>query len=225
MMKRLKVCRHPVRKRWAIALLAIVGILVVIDWQIRPLVKSVAANQAQIATTRAINDAVQQELSQLSMNYADMVKIERGADQKIVAITTDVNKTNVLKAAISADIQEKLSNGATKKISIPLGTLTGTEILNGRGPMVQMKISIPSSVLTEFHSTFSSAGINQTKHQIYLSVNTKVYALIPGYPTSTTVETNIMIAETVIVGEVPSVFANVDPTSVGSVGDFSQLAK
>ena len=225
-MRRYRTYRpHPILRRWFIVLLLLIGTAIIIDWQIRPLVKSVAANQAQIASTKAINEAVQQELMENQISYDQLVKIERGNDGKVLAVTTDVAKTNLLKASISTDIQEKLSSTKPKSISIPLGTLTGTEILSGRGPMIEMKISLPSSVFTEFKSTFTSAGINQTKHQIHLKVNTEVYALIPGFPTTTTVDTNIIVAETVIVGEVPNVVANLSPANSGAIADFAQMVQ
>ena len=78
-----------------------------------------------------------------------------------------MKKINTLKSSVTIAIQKKISCMPKKDLSIPIGTLTGTEILNGKGPDVPMKISLSGSVLTNFRSVFESAGINQTKHQIY----------------------------------------------------------
>ena len=76
-------------------------------------------------------------------------------------------------------------------------------MLNGRGPKIPLKISLSGSVKANFRSLFESGGINQTKHQLYLDVSTNVFALIPGYPTTTTIDTSILVAETVLIGDVP----------------------
>lgn len=176
-----------------------------LDCQLRPIIKSVAIAQAQVISTDIINNAIIDELSQQEIKYSDLISIERDSTGKITALNTNIRKVNLLKAIISDKVQDKISSIGVKKVNIPLGTLTGTEIFTGRGPSIRLKISLSGSILTEIKSNFSSAGINQTRHQIYISVSTKVFALIPGYPVTTAVKTNIAVAETVIVGDVPHV--------------------
>lgn len=199
-------------------------LFIMIDNQIRPLVKSVAKNKAQIISTRAINEAVIEELSSKNIDYSDLVSIDRDSNGKVLSISTNVNKTNVLKSEISIAIQNKISSTQARNIGIPIGTLTGTEILSGRGPNVHLKISLPSSVVTEFEGTFTSAGINQTKHEIHLNVHTEIHALIPGYPVTTTVDTNVAVAESIIIGDVPKVFANLDANNASKITDFAKFA-
>ena len=175
----------------------------------RPLIKSIAATHAQIISTNAINEAVSNEITNLSIDYNDIINLEKDSNGKIIAINTDMKKVNLLKSTVSIAVQEKITNMGTRQISIPIGTLTGTEIFNGRGPKVPMKISMSGSIIADFRSDFVSAGINQTKHQLYMDISTNVFVVIPGYPVKTAVKTSILIAETVIVGDTPSVFANV----------------
>lgn len=108
---------------------------------------------------------------------------------------------------MTTSIQKKISCMPKKDLSIPIGTLTGTEILNGKGPNISLKVSLSGSVLTNFRSIFESAGINQTKHQIYLDIRTEIFALIPGFPATTDVSTSILIAESIFMGDVPTTFA------------------
>lgn len=220
----LKKSKKSRKLKIVLVVMIIIGILIAMDFQIRPLVKSIAASQAQIISTKAISDAVQQELSRADIDYSDLVNIQKGPDGNISAISTNIQKANTLKASITLAIESKISHTKPKTVGIPLGTLTGIELFTGHGPNVKMKISLPSSTITDFKSQFCEAGINQTKHQIYINVHTNVYALIPGYPTNTTVDTNIMVAETIIVGNVPNVYASSSKNS-GSVADFAQLDK
>ena len=189
-----------------VILITIIFISFIIDSRLRPIIKSVVANRAQIISTHAINDAVLQELDSTNIKYSDLVSIKKDEKGKIIALTTNSMLVNQLKAKISIAIQDKLSQSDINKIYIPLGTLLGIEFFSGLGPSVPLRISISGSVITEFESKFSEAGVNQTNHQIYLNIHTKIGALVPGYPTTTDVSTNMTIAETIIVGEVPSVY-------------------
>lgn len=195
-----------------------------LDCQLRPIIKSVAADQACVVSTDIINNAVIDELSKQGVEYSDLIKIERDSNGKILALNTDIQKVNLLKSIIADRVQDKISAVGIKKVNVPIGTLTGTEVFTGRGPSVKLKITMSGSIITELKSNFSSAGINQTRHQIYMSVSTKVFALIPGYPTTTAVETNIAIAETVIVGDVPKVFAGGDPKTFSFAKGFSNAS-
>ena len=182
-------------------------IAVLLDRQMRPLIKSVVFSQAQTVSTNVINQVVADELSRLDIDYSDIIDIQKDADGKILAVSTDMKKVNSLKSLMTLSIQDKISAMEVQKTKIPLGTFTGTEILNGRGPKIPIDVSMSGSVIMDFKSEFVSAGINQTKHKLYLEVNSEVLAFIPGYPVNTVVKTSILIAETIIVGEVPAVFA------------------
>ena len=182
-------------------------IAVLLDRQMRPLIKSVVFSQAQTVSTNVINQVVADELSRLDIDYSDIVDIQKDDDGKILAVSTDMKKVNSLKSLMTLSIQEKISTMDMQKTKIPLGTFTGTEIFNGRGPKIPIDVTMSGSVIMDFKSEFVSAGINQTKHRLYLDVSSEVLAFIPGYPVNTVVKTSILIAETIIVGEVPAVFA------------------
>lgn len=188
-----------------VAFVSIIAVL--LDRQMRPLIKSVVFSQAQTVSTNVINQVVADELSRLDIDYSDIIDIQKDADGKILAVSTDMKKVNSLKSLMTLSIQDKISAMEVQKTKIPLGTFTGTEILNGRGPKIPIDVSMSGSVIMDFKSEFVSAGINQTKHKLYLEVNSEVLAFIPGYPVNTVVKTSILIVETIIVGEVPAVFA------------------
>ena len=188
-----------------VAFLSIIAVL--LDRQMRPLIKSVVFSQAQTVSTNVINQVVADELSRLDIDYSDIVDIQKDDDGKILAVSTDMKKVNSLKSLMTLSIQDKISTMDMQKTKIPLGTFTGTEILNGRGPKIPIDVTMSGSVIMDFKSEFVSAGINQTKHRLYLDVSSEVLAFIPGYPVNTVVKTSILIVETIIVGEVPAVFA------------------
>lgn len=174
-----------------------------IDCRIRPLITSVAANRAKVVSSAVINEVVLNEISKLDINYSDIISLEKDPCGRICAINTNMKTINSLKTAVCLAVQEKISYIKKDDFNIPLGTLTGTELLNGRGPKIPLKISLSGSVKADFRSCFETGGINQTKHQLYLDVSTNIFALIPGYPTTTSIDTSILVAETVLIGDVP----------------------
>ena len=169
-------------------------------------------DKARAVAVKAVDNAVSNELGRQNVEYSDIVKIERSEDGKLIGITTNIQKINCLKASLSDAIAHELDKDEIKKIRIPLGTILGTEILSGSGPMISIKIFVTGNIVTNFESELSEAGINQTKHRINLNVEVNISAIMPGYPVETKVKTNITIAETVIVGEVPRVYAAAEPT-------------
>lgn len=177
-----------------------------LDHQMRPLITAAAKSRAQIISANAINESVLDEITKLDINYSNVVSLDHNKEDKIIAINTDIKKVNILKTSVTLAVQNKMSSMEKKDLNIPFGTLTGTEIFNGRGPNVPLKLTLSGSVLTNFRSNFESSGINQTKHQLYLDVSTSVFAMIPGYPVTTAIDTSVLIAETIIVGDVPTFF-------------------
>lgn len=183
-----------------------IGFLLV-DARLRPLVKTLAANQAKNISIRIINDAVIDILQKNSYTYDDLVSLEKDDSGRITAIKTDSIKMNQLKSVISTAITEEISKVEKRKVSIPMGNLTGLDSLAGRGPRISLYITLSGSTGAAIKNIFETAGINQTRHQIVLEITTYIYAIMPGINTSTETSTNITIAETVIVGLVPEIYA------------------
>jgi sporulation protein YunB len=188
------------------------AVLVILDLRLRPIIKSVTSDRANAVAVKAINNAVSRQLDGDNFEYSNIVHIERNNEGKLLGITTNIQKTNCLKANISSAILEELSKPEMRKIGIPLGAIIGIELFSGAGPIIPVKIFVTGNVASEFSSEFYEAGINQTKHIINLNTKVNVDAIIPGYPVKTAAKTNIIIAETIIVGEVPRVYAAAEPT-------------
>ena len=190
------------------AVLLVCVFLFFLNRQLRPVIESITTNEARIKSINTINSAVLKDLQKDGVTYTDLVTVDRGGDGNVLAITTNMVKMNELKAEIISTVQQNIGSSEHMDVGIPLGTLIGGDILHGRGPNVPLKLTLSGNVTADFKSTFESAGINQTRHQIYLNVHTSVYSFLPGFDTTTDVDTNVLVAETVIVGSVPSVFAD-----------------
>lgn len=191
-----------------LAVFILIGVIVLfLDWKLHPIIESMVSNQARIASVEAINEAVMEELAADSVSYTDLVNIERAESGQILAVTTDMTQMNQLKSSILQRVQEQL--GEHLDTGVPLGTLLGSELLHGRGPNIPVRLTLSGNVTADFESTFESAGINQTKHRICLHIHTSIYSFLPpAYNGTTEIETDIPVAETVIIGEVPQLMAN-----------------
>ena len=102
----------------------------------------------------------------------------------------------------------RIDHVSTRDLSIPIGSLTGSALLAGRGPRITVRMESVGSSEANFHNAFTSAGINQTKHQIILTVDVSVSILLPGFTTATEVSNSFIVAETVIVGAVPDTYTS-----------------
>lgn len=200
----------PVRGKVTLLIIFFSLFILLFNSQIKPVIESVTSNEAKIKSVTTINDAVVEELNRENVTYDDLITVDRGTGGNVLAITTNMVKMNELKAMIISNIQKKLSDNTYATVGVPLGTLVGGDLFHGRGPKIPLKTTLSGNVSADFKSSLESAGINQTKHQIYLDVSTSVYSFLPGFDTTIDVETNILVAETVIVGSVPQVVANWD---------------
>ena len=203
--------RRPMRRSTKIKLIVagavFLALFLFVSLQLRPMIQSVTNTIAKQVATTAIHNTVVEQLEQNPLKYEDCVNIQRDGNGNITTITTNMTNINALKSKIALAIQEELGESYTQT-GIPLGTLTGSDLLRGYGPKVPVRISIAGNVSVELKSSFESAGINQTRHQIYMEIRTSAYSYLTGMSSTTEVSTDVAVAETVIVGEVPQMFAN-----------------
>ncbi|WP_085833310.1 sporulation protein YunB [Clostridium merdae] len=178
---------------------------VYLDIQLVPAVESLTVNSARQTAVSAMNESVLEELNADNITYEDLISLQRDSQGKVQTITTNMAKTNEIKAKITNTVQKNL-HASKINTSVPLGTLLGSRLLHGRGPDIPLVVTLKGNVESDFKTKFESAGINQTRHQIYLELHTEIYSFIPGLHTATDVTTSVLVAETVIVGEVPQLY-------------------
>ena len=199
--------RRSTKIKLIVAGAVFLALFLFVSLQLRPMIQSVTNTIAKQVATTAIHNTVVEQLEQNPLKYEDFVNIQRDGNGNITTITTNMTNINALKSKIALAIQEELGESYTQT-GIPLGTLTGSDLLRGYGPKVPVRISIAGNVSVELKSSFESAGINQTRHQIYMEIRTSAYSYLTGMLSTTEVSTDVAVAETVIVGEVPQMFAN-----------------
>lgn len=194
-----------------IILVIFVLLFLYVDNVMRPSFMEFSEHKVRMLVNNSVARAVNENFPE-EINYDEVVKINKDQLERISSIRVDVGKLNRIFSKVTLDIQEQLSTLGDEKIEIPIGALMGNSIFSAKGPSISIKIIPAGSVETDFKSEFTSAGINQTKHRIYLLVKTKIGIAVPFADNTTEVITNIPIAETVIIGDVPQYYINFEGT-------------
>ena len=193
----------------ALALLLAVSLLALTltaTARMRPLLESLATTRVSNTVNRIIFEAVNEAIQNGDISYERLISLEKDSEGKITAVHSNMAAFNRLQAQILDIILAKIDQVSARELSIPIGTLTGSALLAGRGPRIRVRMESVGSSTARFNNQFESAGINQTKHQIILEVEVSVAILLPGFTTATKVSTAVTVAETVIVGAVPDTY-------------------
>ena len=187
-----------------VACLLSFGLITALENRLRPVLLTAAQMQTQSMITAVAEEAILAELECRDLEYADLVRVERSETGMITAITTDMAAMNRLRSTLLDVMLEHVSKIDEEAIAIPLGSLIDSELVWGKGPSIKVKTFTIGTASAEFRSEFSSAGVNQTLHKIWLDFSIPTAVLLPGTQIEVNVDTMLCIAETVIVGSVPS---------------------
>ena len=184
-------------------LAALLALAIVAMTHLNPVLTSLATARVSNTVNGIVTAAVNETIYSGGVDYDQLISFEKDNEGKITAVKSNMAEFNRLQSAIIDEVLEKLSEVTTKELSVPVGTLLGSPFLAGRGPLIRVRMQSVGSSSAHFENAFTSAGINQTKHQIYLVVDVYVSILLPGFSTTTKFSNTYSVAETVIVGSVP----------------------
>jgi sporulation protein YunB len=163
------------------------------------------ANAERVANV-TLNDAVTRVMSEEQTDYRALVDIQKNEGGDITSIESNTVMMNRLKAKLSAQIQDGITNIDSVDLSVPAGNLSGFLMLAGRGPKIPVSLLSAGDVHVDFVNAFSHAGINQTKHEVSLHVRIRVSVVLPSGSETVELTSAVPVAETIIVGKVPEVF-------------------
>lgn len=209
---------------WVLGLCVVLALsLLVIDLKLRPQIREWAESRARYLATQVINEAISEELEENAADYADIVRFEKDEGGQILAVQTDIVKINNMKSRIVTRISQKLREATEIIIHIPLGNALGNDVLYGRGPDVPVHLIPLGSANANFVSVFTNAGINQTRHQILIETGVELSVLAPGSESTVNVTSQISIAETVLIGNVPNSYTYIDGDNTEGLGKYYQF--
>ena len=174
--------------------------------QLRPLLESMATTRVSNTVNRIVFEAVNEAIDSGEITYDQLISFEKDNDGRITAVHSNMAACNRLQVEILDIILARIDQVSARELSIPVGSLTGSALLAGRGPRIKVRMESVGSSSARFENEFSSAGINQTNHRIVLHIDVSVAILLPGFTTATQVSNAVTVAETVIVGTVPDTY-------------------
>lgn len=187
-----------------------------LDAVILPTVIVTCDAEMKARATEIINKAIFNEYS-TNFNYDEIIKVEKDGEGNIAMLKADTLKMNKIATNVSLKAQEELRKIGEIGIKLPVGYLTKNNILSYYGPKVTVRMEPIGHVETSYISQFETAGINQTRHKIYVETRTKIKIIIPTTSSEIEIVNQVPIAETIIVGKVPQTSMQIDlGTNVGS---------
>ena len=205
------VRRRRLRRIFLLVLLGLLLLAAVLHVRVTPLVQELAQAKITDAASGVINRAVNQQIQQGDIQYENLVTLQRDNEGNITALTTNMREMNRLKTELLTLLDDEIYSIEDDAISIPVGNLTGVQLLGGRGPEIPVKIVAVSSSDADFQGEFLDAGINQTIHRIMMDVSLELIILLPSGTITDRVTTEVCVAETVLLGPVPNSYAYLAP--------------
>lgn len=194
--------------RILVVLLIPIILFVWADVNLRPVILTMAEARARVMAVQAMNNAVF-EIMRDGGVYSDLMNVVLDGNGRVSMMQANTARMNELATQVALAVQRNLEAIANQGIGIPIGAALGSKILAGSGPTVSVQIVPVGAVSTEFVSEFTAAGINQTRHRIFLQMNITVQMVIPTGTKTAEVTGHVPVAESIIVGEVPESFVDV----------------
>lgn len=213
-----KNSRGFLKRRLFIAVFSVLLLLVLTEVQIRPMMMVVVENEARTFFTDSVSLTVSQVMGEEDIDYSDLVTIVSDSQGNIASVQVNTSRVNLLSAEISERLSKQLSDGNNVGIPIDYGTLTGIRLFGGCGPNVRLRLKLEGSVRINIEESFVEKGINQTLHTVNCTVTASVTAYIPGLSKRIEIKTQVPIANTVIVGEVPQSYTYVNGDKSDTIG-------
>ncbi len=201
------------KRKLIIALVIIALLLVFVVWYffavVQPIIVNLAQAKIESVTMSAINNAVFSVMSE-TVEYEDLVTVFSDNTGKITMLQANTVKINSLARETARISQDSINKIGEQGIDIPIGTLTGSPLLAGQGTSIHIKITPIGTCNSVLISEFESAGINQTRHKIYLQMVAEVDIILPIFSSEIITTTDILVCESILVGDVPETVVNLD---------------
>ena len=209
---RIQTSEKNIKKRKFIKVFIIIliafGTIKIVLNAIFPIFNTLCKEEAKSIATIVANEEASSVMSKHT--YDELYTIEKDKDGNIKMINSNVAPMNEIMSDIAVRIQSKLNQKGRDNIEIALGSFTGFKLFAGKGPGIPITISTMGNIDTDLKSEFREEGINQTLHRVYLEVVCEISILTPYEDITEKITNQVLIAENVILGEIPSTYYNLE---------------
>lgn len=177
---------------------------------LRPQMESLAEARVRNQITRMADQTVSDVLTDQAVSSGDLISVRTGENGEISMLTTDTAQLNRLRTVVMEKMVTQVETLDRYDLGVPLGSVTGIDLLSALGPKLPVRVLTVASADAAFRNEFTSAGINQTHYRVMLDVTITARLLLPGGIVETEVTAPVCIAETVVVGQVPEAYVNLN---------------
>ena len=189
-------------------LLMLLAAVVMLWMRLAPAIEELAASQVVNEASDLIADAITAQMARDDISYESIVRLEQDDSGKLLALRTDMNELNRLRNETLSILNNQIEEADFSELGIPLGSIVLPTLFSGRGPELPIRVLTVRDADAEFSSRFQEAGVNQTLHQITLDVALNLTILTPAGTQTLRVDSGVVVAETVLIGQVPNTLIN-----------------
>lgn len=211
-MKRRRGRKKHLNGKWFICLVLLVVLavysVVFTEKIIKPNLAAIAEVKVKAMITKIVNDAVHAQFVS-SANAKELLNIKTDKDGNITYVESNTAAMNSLATELTQAVQKQYKWDQAVKVGVPMGSIVGSQILSQFGPYINLKVLPIGMSRVNFKTEFESMGINQTKYKVYLEIDSQARVLAPFSINNINVQNTILVAEAIIVGEVPNAYINV----------------
>jgi sporulation protein YunB len=179
--------------------------LYLIDFKIRPTLKNLAEAKAKQVATRAINEAINTNISP-KIQYQNIIRVNFDTAGKVAFMQPDTGEINRISALATLAVQNRIKNLSRQIIKIPLGQIFGVKMLGGVGPNLPVRVYSIGIVESKIQDRFDVAGINQIRHRIFITIKAVIKMVVPLINQEVQVSTSVLLTEAIVMGEVPNIY-------------------
>ena len=195
-------------RRLTLCALLLCLVLMLLERNLTRVVLTLASAKAEVLAVQALNQAAEALIAD-GISYDSLVHVTMGEDGSVRLLQANTAGMNSLASRASLTAQAKLEALQDQTVSVPLGSALGVTLLAGTGPRIQVHMLPVGAVVTAYETEFTSAGINQTRHRVLLTMRAQVRLVLPTGASGVEAVTQVAVAESIIVGQVPDSFVNV----------------
>lgn len=199
-------------RRMVLLTLMLLLAAILLERNLTQVILTLASARARVMAVQALNEAVE-EVVDAGVRYEDLITVTFGDAGSVRLLQSNTAGMNALASRAALLAQEKLSALEAQSVSVPLGSALGVALLSGVGPRIQVQLLPVGTVLTAYETEFTSAGINQTRHRVLLTMTAQVQLILPTGASAVQASNQVAVAESIIIGDVPDSFVNVGDDS------------
>ncbi len=207
--------QHKRRKRRRVLLLLAAFILLFAlfysaERALSPALQTAAMQRAHTLAMAAMTEAIR---DQIALNpgvgdYQQLMYIERDLEGRITLMVMDTQMLNRLISNVVLDAEQRLELLGKQHLTLPLLALTGSPLFAGAGPDLRFSFRMSSAPLLTLEDEFTEAGVNQTRHRIYVELTADLRVVAPFSQAEERVTATVLLAEGIILGYTPDTYVN-----------------